>query len=147
MARVIMLDRLLMTSTFTLGKMVVTGDHGIELFECISLELPWRGNQPRTSCVPEGRYPMKLEWSPSFRANLWELKDVPGRDEVKIHAANYVTQLRGCIAPGLKAVDINGDGTLDISSSRVAFVRLMAAIGATRKAEIIIRNLDTPWRN
>jgi len=90
---------------------------------------------------------MRLEWSPSFQNNLWELKEVPDRSEVKIHAANYVTQLRGCIAPGLKAVDINGDGTLDIASSRVAFVRLMAAIGATRKAEIIIRNLDTNWRN
>ena len=145
--RTIHLDRILMTSTFTLGKIVVTGDHGVELFECVSLELPWRGNQPRTSCIPEGTYPMRLEWSPSFRDNLWELKEVPDRSEVKIHAANYVTQLRGCIAPGLKAVDINGDGTLDVSSSRVAFVRLMAAMGATRKAEIIIRNLDTNWRN
>ena len=41
--RTIHLDRILMTSTFTLGKILVTGDHGVGLFECVSLELPWRG--------------------------------------------------------------------------------------------------------
>ncbi len=142
--RTIHLDRILMTSTFTLGKVLVTGDHGVELFECVSLELPWRGNQPHTSCIPDGRYPIRMEWSPSFSMTLWELKDVPGREEVKIHAANYVTQLRGCIAPGLSAVDMNKDGTIDVSRSRLALVRLMSAMGPARKAEIVIRNLDTP---
>jgi len=72
--------------------------------------------------------------------DLWELKDVPGRSEVKIHAANYVAQLWGCIAPGLKASDLNGDGTIDVSDSRIALVRLMAAMGDVKAALIEIRD-------
>jgi len=31
----------------------------------------------------------------------FELRDVPGRTEIKIHKANYPHQLLGCIAPGM----------------------------------------------
>lgn len=139
-SRSIVIQRLEQTRTHTLGRLTVKGSSGADLYECVCLELPWRNNLPRTSCVPAGRYPIVLEWSPAFKMDLWELKDVPGRSEVKIHAANYVAQLWGCIAPGLKASDLNGDGTIDVSDSRIALVRLMAAMGDVKAALIEIRD-------
>lgn len=138
MDRTVRLTRHDKATTYTLGRLTVLGYRGIALYECVTLELPWRNNQPRTSCIPEGIYPMVLEYSPAFNRKLWELKDVPGRSEVKIHPANYVTQLRGCIAPGLKYADLNGDGTIDVASSLVALVRFMSAMGDATHSEIHI---------
>lgn len=70
------------------------------------LELPWRENRRRLSCVPLGSYRCVLIQSPKFGA-AYLLLDVPGRSEVLIHAANFGgdstlgwdTHLLGCIAP------------------------------------------------
>lgn len=85
-----------------------------------TLELPWRGNRRNESCVPIGVYSLKWTYSPGFRRRTWELTDVPGRDGIRIHPANYIRELRGCIAPGMAFVDIDGDGVMDVSSSRLA---------------------------
>ena len=138
MRRMIELVRTEYRSDCTLGRLIVTGDKGIHLFECVTLELPWRRNMVRTSCIPTGRYAVELERSQALRADLWELKGVPGRSEIKIHAANYVAQLRGCIAPGLRFTDLNADGTIDVASSRVALVRFMSAMGDVQRSVITI---------
>jgi hypothetical protein len=65
-----------------------------------TLELPWMSNRRGVSCVPDGRYKLVFEYSPRFRRKLWELKNVPGRSEIKIHPANHTGQLHGCIALG-----------------------------------------------
>lgn len=113
-------------------------ERGAQLFRCFTLELPWHGNKPRTSCVPAGKYPLKLEWSPAFGRDLWELKNVPGRSEVKIHPANYTAQLRGCIAPGMDLRDINADGITDATSSAAALDMLEDAMGSKRDSWIVI---------
>ena len=138
MTRSITLRRTQYMPDVTLGVLTVRGDKGIALFECLSMELPWRKNLQNTSCIPTGRYKIGLEYSPAFKMNLWELKGVPGRSEVKIHPANYVNQLRGCIAPGLSYADLNGDNTIDISNSRIALTRLMAAMAGVQVSRIDI---------
>lgn len=50
--------------------------------------------------IPKGVYDIKFEYSPRFKRDLWELKGVKDRSEIKIHPANYAYQLRGCIAIG-----------------------------------------------
>ncbi len=70
------------------------------------LELPWRENRRRLSCVPVGSYRCVLIVSPKF-GPAYLLLDVPGRSEVLIHGANFGgdstlgwdTHLHGCIAP------------------------------------------------
>jgi len=94
-------------------------------YECKCLELPYKNNEKKISCVKPGTYPIVLEYSPAFKMNLWELKNVPNRSESKIHIANYVTELEGCIAPGLEQKDINGDGLVDNVNSRIAFNKIM----------------------
>jgi len=64
-----------------------------------SIELPWKDNRARGSCIPEGRYELAKRWSPKFDRHLL-LMNVPGRKLILIHPANNALQeLKGCIAP------------------------------------------------
>ncbi len=110
----------------------------VRVFNCATLELPWINNQPRVSCIPEGRYTMKFEYSNSFKEFLWELKNVPGRSEIKIHRANYPKDLLGCIALGLSHADIDKDGLLDVISSRVAVERFHTAMDGFTESSILV---------
>lgn len=79
------------------------GTNGILLLDgvvlCATIELPWKNNQSRISCIPEGKYQVIKRYSPHFRWHL-QLRDVPGRQLILIHPGNdAVTELKGCIAP------------------------------------------------
>lgn len=101
----------------TLGTCTIFNDEGVPMFSALSLERGWRNNKPDVSCVPVGCYKMKLEYSPRFKKDLWELKDVPGRSECKFHSANFWHELNGCISLGLQAIYINNDKYLDVTRS------------------------------
>src|ERR1700690_780212 len=75
---------------------------------CATIELPWINNEPRISCIPEGRYRLVKRYSPHFKWHLM-LENVPQRSSILIHPANNaVKELKGCIAP---VVMITGEGT------------------------------------
>lgn len=63
-------------------------------------ERPWLNNANMISCVPVGEYRCEWTFSQRFQRKLYELQDVPGRTSIRIHPANYVHQLNGCIALG-----------------------------------------------
>ncbi len=68
-------------------------------FQCYTIELPWKDNQPQVSCIPPGRYELKKRYSPRFKDHLL-VGLVPGRSLVLLHPANdALKELRGCIAP------------------------------------------------
>jgi hypothetical protein len=68
-------------------------------FQCYSIELPWLDNQPRRSCIPEGRYLLQKRYSPKYKQHLL-VADVKGRSFILIHPANDAQkELLGCIAP------------------------------------------------
>ena len=94
------------------GIMLVLTDNRMT-FECRTIE-------NKSKIFPPGTYPIKNEWSPQFKKKLWELYKVPGRAEIKIHAANYYKQLDGCIGVGLNHQDIDKDGVDDVISSNSA---------------------------
>lgn len=134
MKRVILV-RDLYDKAYTIGTLMVY-DGPLRVFRSRCLELPWKDNDRRRSCVPAGTYPLILEHSAKFKRELWEIKDVPNRSEVKIHAANYVRQLEGCIAPGLSVGDLDKDGLPDMVSSGIALDRLHMAMGTQRVSTI-----------
>lgn len=71
---------------------------------CSTIELPWKENEFGISCIPEGKYVLRLRSSERFKEHL-EILDVPERRGILIHPANYaLTELRGCIAPVLKTI-------------------------------------------
>lgn len=104
------------------------------LFHCCTLELPWQDNAVGTSCIPPGpdeaeRTYLIRKCSPArSRFDYWHLHvlDVPGRTAIKMHAANYVYQLRGCIAVGERFALIDDDDQLDVTNSRRTLQRLVA---------------------
>ena len=87
------------------------GTPGVLLFgnnRVYTLELPWRDNAVKMSCIPRGTYRCILRQSPKFGLTYW-LTNVPGRSLVLIHAGNlagasdkgYSTNVEGCILTGL----------------------------------------------
>lgn len=66
---------------------------------CVTLELPWRNNERRVSCIPAGIYAAKALSSPKFGDTYW-LQDVPNRSEILIHGAGTIDDLLGCIGLG-----------------------------------------------
>jgi len=120
--------KLLLTRTYqgsnTLGQLDVLSDSGDIVETYYTLELPWKNNQRRVSCIPVGNYQMKKHNSPKFGKVFW-LHNVPDRSEILIHPANYTRQLLGCIAVGMDHKDIDNDGELDAISSRKAMGEIL----------------------
>ena len=84
---------------------------------CYTIELPWKNNLPRVSCIPPGRYRLAKRFSEKFGRHL-QVLDVPGRQWILIHPANdALLELEGCIAP-VSALTGQGKG----SQSRMAFL-------------------------
>jgi len=73
----------------------------------------------RNYMVKEGRYKIMYEYSPKFKRELWELKNVPNRTEIKIHNGRETRHSRGCIL--VKDVD-NLNGLLD--SKKVYYINI-----------------------
>ena len=125
----------------TLGRLYVRDEQGCIIFQCESLERAYKDNKKRVSSIPEGTYPLMLEWSNRFKKDLWEIYNVPNRSECKIHSANYWFQLNGCIALGINRKDINNDGYADVTSSRKAMAEFHKAMQGERVSSIKVSNI------
>lgn len=90
---------------------------------CYTIELPWKNNQHRVSCIPEGRYELKKRYTVARGQHLI-LVNVPDRQLILIHAANDAKkELQGCIAP-VSILVAEGKG----SQSRIALAKLNAIV-------------------
>jgi len=88
---------------------------------CSSIELPWKNNQPRISCIPEGRYELTKRYSRRFGWHLL-VNNVVNRSYILIHAYNdALKESKGCIAP-VSICTGEGKG----SNSRVFLKKLLA---------------------
>jgi hypothetical protein len=85
-----------------------------------TLELPWANNEHNKSSIPLGKYECMYTWSPSFQRRLYLVCDVPGRVGIRIHPANTIDQLNGCIALGLQLGMIKGKRALLQSRTAVS---------------------------
>ena len=96
-----------------------------------SIELPWKRNETKVSCIPEGKYFIKKRYSRRFQWHL-EIIDVSNRSLILFHPANFaLTELQGCIAPVTK---LSGSGMGLFS--RKAFSKLKAVVnGALERGE------------
>ena len=110
----------------TFGKLET--DNG---FSCFTLELPWRDNKKRISCIPEGEYAVEVRRSPRFGL-VYHVKDVYGRSYILIHSGNfagdvskgYKSHVEGCILLGKKVGILDGQKAVLVSKPAVtSFMR------------------------
>ncbi|MEO0560109.1 MAG: DUF5675 family protein [Bacteroidota bacterium] len=117
--------------TQTLGVLFVQKDgRAIAAFPC--LELAWKGNQNRVSCIPPGRYRVVHRKSRKFGWHLHvqqtDGREVSGRKYILIHAGNRHDHILGCILPGMGFGDAGGDGRVDVVNSRTAMNQIRSLV-------------------
>ncbi len=111
----------------TTGELVLNKD-GEEAYVCCTLELTWMDNRTNISCIPAGEYNVVPYSSEKYPA-AFEVQGVPGRSKILIHAGNFFTDTRGCILVGQDIVEINGDGVMDVSSSKPTLRMIRDVVG------------------
>ena len=90
---------------------------------CSSIELAWKNNQNKISCIPEGRYELRKRYTAERGWHVILVK-VPGRQLILIHPANDAKkELQGCIAP-VSFLTAEGKG----SHSRNALAKINAIV-------------------
>lgn len=135
----LILIRTFWNDKYTLGELQLWNGSSM-VYSCKTLERPWVNNERNKSCAPAGEYKLVYERSPKFKRNLFELKGVPGRSEIKIHVANFVYQLQGCIGVGHYIDDLNSDGIMDIGNSAKTLDILHKKILPTTELTLTIIN-------
>lgn len=103
----------------------------------VSLERRWENNQKNISCIPTGDYLIKRTDSPSF-GEVFTIVNVPGRDLIRIHILNVVSESKGC--PGFGMTFGVLFGKFAILSSKIAFDQFMAELKGIDTARLLIRN-------
>ena len=123
MEKKILLKRIKKNAECTIGNLFVDG-----IFICHTLELPWRNNESRRSCIPAGIYSVVFRDDPGSKYEYKHLhvQNVPGRSWILFHKGNFPRDTVGCILPGLSHTDSK------VGESSIAFRKLMNVLeGAT----------------
>lgn len=79
---------------------------------CVTLELPWKNNEPQVSCIPTLQTVAHRVESPKF-GNTFEIV-VPDRTHILFHGANKIQDLLGCV--GLAEFYHNFDGQAGVAN-------------------------------
>lgn len=117
--------------TVTLGSMFPGSIRIEENIIAKTLELPWRNNKvsmdPKlASCIPEGIMLVHKQFpTPTRKYGFFRIAHVPGRHwhpDIKMssclfHRGAFPEDLLGCIIPGSRHVDLNGDSVPDVIDS------------------------------
>ena len=101
----------------TLGEIFALDSNNGILKQAVTLELPWKNNENRISCIPTGSYQVEKRISPKFGLHFY-ITNVKNRSFILIHPGNYYTHILGCVLIGSDFSDINNDGLLDVINSR-----------------------------
>jgi hypothetical protein len=121
----------------TLSDCFVANDDNVIIYKYKALELPYLDNQRLISCIKEGVYKVtKRQPTRKFNYVHFILHDVEGRSHVLIHRGNYLEDTEGCILAGIAFADINNDGVIDVTSSKVVLDKLVEIM--PEEFEIII---------
>ena len=108
-------------------------------FICNTIELPWKNNETKVSCIPEGKYFIVKRYSNKFKWHL-EVLDVKNRNLILFHPANNALQeLKGCIAPASK---LSGPGLGLMSRKALAKLKDLVYVALDRKesVELIVQS-------
>ena len=85
------------------------------------------------TAIPEGRYRVRVGWSPRRGRNVPWLKKVPHFKDIQIHVGNFPKDTRGCILVGTRNKNI-------LVGSRVVFRKLMGKLQFENDIEIVVKS-------
>jgi hypothetical protein len=103
--------------------------------EMLTLEEPWRDNEARVSCIPEGKYTIKRHRSPKFGITF-KVEDVPERSNILFHSGNTANDTEGCILLGQRYGNL---ATMPaVLNSQKALNRFMQIMNGLSEANLII---------
>ena len=119
------LERIKYQDKQTLGHLLFNGKEVAK-----TVELAWKNNNPRISCIPNGEYTVVRRFSAKY-GNHFHITGVPGRQYILIHNANYHYQLLGCVAVGKAHTDLDKDGYLDVTESKATMRKLLMQLPQT----------------
>jgi hypothetical protein len=108
-------------------------------FICNTIELPWKNNETKVSCIPEGKYFIKKRYSKKFQWHL-EIINVKNRSFILFHPANNaLRELNGCIAPVTK---LSGPGLGLMSRKSFAKLKELVykALSNNESIELIVKS-------
>lgn len=130
----LLLIRYAYSENSTIGQLFLNG----EMF-CDTLELPWKNNERRISCIPAGVYPVRVRKAKESATRKYLhllVEEVPDRDYILFHRGNYPKDTKGCILVG------KGSQQDKVNNSRLAMDLLMKEIIhlGGEKINLIIKN-------
>jgi hypothetical protein len=127
-------------------------DEDTEVYQCRTLELPYLENHKNISCIPPGEYKCERITSQKFGL-CFLVNDVKDRSGILFHSGNFASEkillsralemnlkkidTLGCVLPGLRFYDLNGDGNQDVADSTLAMGMLLHILPS--KFTLIIR--------
>jgi hypothetical protein len=121
----------------TLGVLTVFDEQNNLEFTCKTLELPWKDNAKRISCIPENEYLVVKRKAHNLRKyDHFHVTNVPNRDWILVHTGNKVSHILGCILVGDRFVHLDNDGNLDVANSAVTLKMLYAIMPEKFKLKI-----------
>lgn len=91
-----------------------------KIFECYTLE-PY-------DAIPAGWYTLTKYDSPSLKRKVLLFKHVPGFSFIEIHNGNFRDDTKGCILVGADVVDIDEDGSQDVTDSNSTLDKLLSLL-------------------
>lgn len=128
------LIRVTQTRDATYGVLLVDG-----IPRCLTLEPPWRDNEPFFSCIPTGQYVCEQINSPRFGLT-WQVCNVKNRTHILFHKGNQAGDTRGCIVLGEDfRKHVNGEVT--IGHSKIAFEEFLEAVSGLDSFDLMVKRV------
>jgi len=113
-----LISRYISTEKQTIGNGFLLSDvDNFIKYEFKTLELPWKNNKKRISCIPVGDYRVKKRKSQKY-GNHFNILDVDNRSYILIHNGNFNHQTKGCVLIGDDLAYINEDNDIDVTNSK-----------------------------
>jgi Family of unknown function (DUF5675) len=111
---------------------------------CPTIELPWKENQSKISCIPEGRYQVTTRYSKKFKWHLL-INEVPDRQLILMHPANDAQkELKGCIGP-VGLIVAEGQGINSVYAFGKVCAEVWSAFNRNEKVFITIqKEINSP---
>jgi len=106
-----------------------------------TLELPWKENKTKISCIPEGLYRCervrnRITTGGTQINSTYLISEVKGRSGILFHVGNSVKDSNGCVLIGNNYAIV--EGRQMILNSRVGFFEWLKTIGQIEKFNIKI---------